>query len=170
MSLPVTRYLLDTSFFNLVKTTSAFLESVPGRAVYSTHVQRNELEGTSDNLLRLTLLRTYGAVDAEELPTETAEWDDTEWDASKWSAEDGLFDKLKAEIIEEDRKTGKKGCNPFNQSRDARIAETAIRNRLVLVSDDRRLRRVTIRNGGQAITLQEFCIPRCERKNLESAK
>jgi predicted nucleic acid-binding protein len=45
----------------------------------------------------------------------------------------------------------------MNQSRDVRIAETAIQHHLTLVTDDGNLAKVMVEFGGRALTFDQFC-------------
>jgi rRNA-processing protein FCF1 len=78
-------------------------------------------------------------------------WDDSKWDETKWPSDDGLYEALLRRIRVLDKKN-----KPLNQSRDARIAETAIRAGLTLVTDDPRLSKATLEHGGKVLTLAQF--------------
>jgi type I restriction enzyme S subunit len=69
--------------------------------------------------------------------------------------EGDLYNKLLSKLQYLDKKAGKKKTLE-NQARDVLIAETCIKNNLVLVSDDKNLRRTIREFGGQAITLEQF--------------
>jgi hypothetical protein len=88
----------------------------------------------------------FEEIGPETLPTETALWDISKWDEAKWSADDGLFDRMLTRLIELDgRDRGE------NQRRDILIAETAIKNGLILFSGDQNLRMVTTEFSGRAV-------------------
>jgi hypothetical protein len=84
-------------------------------------------------------------------PPSTAVWDDSKWDESKWSDGKKYEDILhRLEVL--DRNSGKK--HRFaNQSRDARIAESAIENGLTLVSRDQNLIEIMREFGGKFLSL-----------------
>jgi hypothetical protein len=149
-------YMLDTNAFNKAARCRAISRAIVGRPVYTTHVQKGELASTSDSAVRALLLEAYGAIAAKQEPTDTAQWDDTPWDASYWSSTDGLYDRLLDRIREADKKKRKKSRDPMNQSRDARIGETAIRRSFALVSDDEGLAAAVRAEGGEAMTVAEF--------------
>jgi predicted nucleic acid-binding protein len=152
----VNGFMLDTNAFDAAAKMKLPANSFAGVAVYSTHVQRDELSATKNEAIKLELLGMYGAVDAEQLATETAVWDDSRWDEARWSWGDGLYERLLTEIIALDASAKKKSAEAMNQSRDARIAETAIRNRLTLVTNDIGLAAATKSCGGRAISLAAF--------------
>jgi hypothetical protein len=139
-------YMLDTTEFNAVAKGQVALSTYTGARVFATHVQLDELNNTACGQTRALLLAAFQAIDPKKLLTETAVWDISKWDEAKYSAEDGLFEKMLARLIELDGKD-----RGQNQRRDVLIAETAIKNGLTLFSGDQNLRTVTADFGGQAI-------------------
>ena len=59
-------------------------------------------------------------------------------------------------IEELDKESHKKSAQPLNQSRDARIAKTSIRNQMTLVTTDQNLTKASRENGGNVIDVDEF--------------
>lgn len=147
-------YMLDTVVFNSV--AKGRLAWVAGHKVFTTHVQRDELMRTGDPVIKERLLAAFNEVDPTSLPTDTAIWGDSRWDEAKWSSEDGMCERLLMRIVELDKASGKKPRDPLNPSRDARIAETAIKAGLTLVTDDANLAQTTTEQGGHVINLVEF--------------
>jgi len=147
-------YMLDTVVFNSV--AKGRLAWVAGHEVFTTHVQRDELMRTSDFAIRDRLLEAFKVIDPTSLPTDTAIWDDSRWDEAKWSSEDGMCERLLMRIVELDKESGKKPRDPLNPSRDARIAETAIKAGLTLVTDDANLAQAATEQGGHAVNLAAF--------------
>ena len=121
-----------------------------------THIQGDELAATSDTNRKQLLLKTLTKVDPQSLSTDTAVWNDSKWGKTKWSARDGMYRRLLHRIRELDDAKGRKPSHPMNQSRDARIAETAIKTGLTLVTNDRSLTQATAEAGGIAITFEAF--------------
>jgi rRNA-processing protein FCF1 len=95
------------------------------------------------------------AIGPQKLPTESSVWDISERDEAKWSADDGVFERLFSEITELDRQTGK-ATTKINRQRDAVIAETALKNGLILISNDRNLTAVSRNANISVMTLEEF--------------
>ena len=67
------------------------------------------------------------------LPTESAVFDVSRWDQAKWPANDSVFENMFASLEVRDKTSEKRH---LNRRRDILIAETAIRNGLILVSGD----------------------------------
>jgi rRNA-processing protein FCF1 len=65
------------------------------------------------------------------------------------------YDEMIRKLIEFDEKVGKKKPAE-NQARDVLIALTSIKNCLILVTEDKNLKKVTKEFNGQAITFEEF--------------
>src|SRR5262245_7353948 len=85
---------------------------------------------TPDPAKKAELLQIFSAIVPDGLATETSVWDDTNWGrGGSGQREDGLYEKLL-------QCTGELGNKQrlLNQSRDARIAETAIKAGLTLVT------------------------------------
>jgi hypothetical protein len=144
--MPSDRYMLDTTEFNAVAKGVIPLPTYTGFRVFATHVQLDELNNDPDDQRRAQLISTFEEIGPEKLPTETALWDISKWDEAKYSADDGLFDRMLTRLIELDgRDRGE------NQRRDILIAETAIKNGLIFLSGDYKLRTVTTEFGGRAV-------------------
>ena len=144
-------YMLDTVIFNRVQDGALPFAVLSEMRVYSTHIQRDELESVRNESRRTALLATFAAVDAVQTSTRTAIWGDTPWGESSWSADDGEYEWLLARLRELDGKD-----RGLNQSRDARIAETALKEGLILVTDDKNLARTFQERGGCAIRSKEL--------------
>jgi hypothetical protein len=138
-------YMLDTTEFNAVAKAELPLSSLAGRRLFATHVQLDELENTPGEELRARLRAAFEEIAAENL-TRQVLFGMSVSDQACYAAEDGIFQKMLARLEKLD---GKK----LHQLRDILIAETAIKNRLVLVSGDRNLRSVTTEYGGRAIEI-----------------
>jgi hypothetical protein len=149
----MTGYMFDTTEFNAVESGELALAVIAGQRLFATHVQLDELNQTPDKEKRVRLRAAFEVVAADNLPTESAVWGVSGWDQAKWTAEDGAFEAMRARLQGLD-KAGRDRI--VNQSRDILIAETTIKNNLVLVSGDWRLRKVTMEFGGRAIDREEF--------------
>ena len=84
------------------------------------------------------------------VPTSSAVWDVSRWDQAKWGADDNVYSALKADL---DRIKNKP-----NNVHDALIAETSIKGRYVLVTDDTDLAAVTKKYGGQCLSVCELSL------------
>lgn len=148
-------YMLDTNLFNKLVDSEFAIETLENKRVVVTHVQRDELARTTNNERSGLLLAAFNEIDPEKISTRTSIWGDTLWGQGNWSDEDGLYEKMLVRLKELDAASGKKP-EGLNQSRDVRIAETAIKNDLTLVTEDQNLRQVTSDFGGNAIGLELF--------------
>jgi predicted nucleic acid-binding protein len=113
---------------------------------YITHIQKDELgaiESSEKNNRKQELLKTLNSISLKSISTESAVWDISKWGEAKWTSEDNLLDDLSKN-------------NPANV-RDALIAETAIRNNMILITNDLKLLKKIKALGGSAITLEQFC-------------
>lgn len=148
----MTGFMFDTNVFN--KILDGGIDVGPllsDKPYFVTHIQRNEIENTKSPERREALLNTFHSVEKTQVPTESAYWGVSEWGAAKWSAEDGVIEK----IIE---KLNAKNKNKKNNGLDALISETALKNKHVLVTDDRHLREVIQDMGGRAVSFQDFLV------------
>lgn len=132
--------------------------------LYATHIQRDELCNTKEPDRRGKLIEIFEFLvprdtdpeHAGEIPTESAVIGVSRFGKAKFS--DGVLYQRILTAMDECKKEN-------NNKRDALIAETAIRNNLILVTDDKVLAKVTRQFGGEAISFDELL--RC--RNLSSA-
>jgi predicted nucleic acid-binding protein len=150
----VKSYMLDTNVFNHLVEGKITVEQFAEYELYATHIQKNELEECPTLEKRSKLLSIFQFIGPKTLPTPSAVWDVSEWDESCWSDSDGIYGALLNRIIELDRKLRKKSRNPYNQPRDALIAETVIKNNLTLITNDKNLTTAIIEHGGTVIDLK----------------
>ncbi len=165
--------MFDTNVFNRIVDEEIALESLIGRVTaYATHIQRDEINNTPDVNRRAVLAKEYGDVVAvsdptsslvigisrlgearlggeREVPTASAVWDVSQWDEANWSADDNLCSALKSEL---DKLNGSKP----NNIQDALIAETSIKEKYVLVTDDADLAALTKKYGGKCFSVSEL--------------
>jgi hypothetical protein len=151
----MTGYMLDSNFFDRVVAGEIAVDLIARHAVFATHVQKDELDRTRDDTRRAQLLAAFDAVGPGMKPTSTMLWGDSKWGEAQWS--DGAVYKVMLARLEElDKVSDKKSKELFNQSRDIRIAETAINNGLTLVTNDKNLAAVMVEFGGNTITTEQF--------------
>jgi len=149
-------FMLDTVIFNRIRDGNLALSGLRGKALFATHVQRDELEATRDEARRCLLSETFKAVDPSIVPTTSAIFDISRFDEACWTSDDTMHNEIFQRIVELDRLKGK-NKPAENQHRDALIAETAIRKDFTLVTDDCALREVAEDKNGRAISYKEFC-------------
>lgn len=172
-------YMFDTNVFNRILDGVISLQTLTGRVVaYATHIQRDEINNTTNPERRAALARVFGEVVTESLPTESfvldmSRLDDARLGAervvptesaiygvsgygqAKYSAEDNLYSPLKGRL---DKING----NKSNNVHDALIAETSIKGGHVFVTDDTDLAAVTKEYGGQCLSVAELLL-RCTK-------
>jgi len=165
--------MFDTNVFNRIVDEEIALEPLTDRVTaYATHVQRDEINNTTDPERRAVLAQVFSDVVASseptasfvigtsrsdearlggerEVPTASAVWDVSRWDKANWSADDDLYSALKSELDKLNR-------NKSNNIEDALIAETSIKGDYVLVTDDADLASVTKKYGGKCLSLGEL--------------
>jgi hypothetical protein len=165
--------MFDTNVFNRVLDGVVSLNALIGRVNgHATHVQRDEIGRTKDPARRQALEAVFASVtgtavptasfilDASRLneasfggsrvvPTSSAVWGVSKWDEAKWTANDNLYVPMKAEL--DTLNGGKK-----NNVEDALIAETAVKDGYILVTDDRDLSAVTKKYRGECLTVLEL--------------
>jgi len=143
-SVVLTKYVVDTCVFNWLADSSIKKHSLPSDGGFAiTHIQVDEINKTTDEERRATLLLTQASLHCELLPTQTLVFDVSRFDYTK-PGDGKLFTSLKAEL--DTLNKGKK-----NNSRDALIAEAAIANGYVLLTADGDLRLATEKHGGKVI-------------------
>ena len=114
--------------------------------VYATHVQKDEIDKTQNPDKKSQLLRVFRKI-PKIVPTESAVWNRSKWNEAKWSSDD-LYEKIKAELDSIKEKS--------NNDYDALIADTSIKNRFTLVTDDKNLCETTRKFGGNCASFVEF--------------
>lgn len=166
-------YMLDTNVFNHVLDGTIDIGSLKGRRLIATHIQRDEINNTKDEVRRAALLSVFEFLAGEQaptssavagisvaggacagsdgvVPTESAVWDVSRWDEAKWGAEDDIFEGMRRELDALNKRKR-------NNAHDILIAETSVRNGWVLITGDADLFAVVSKYRGacgNAFTLQ----------------
>lgn len=167
--------MFDTNVFNRILDGVISLQTLTGRVIaYATHIQRDEINNTTNRERRAALAQVFGDVVAESLPTdslvlgvsrlgearlggerlvptESAVWGVSKYGQAKYAAEDNLYSALQGRL---DSING----NKPNNLHDALIAETSIKGNYVLVTDDTDLAAVTKEYGGQCLSVAELLL------------
>jgi predicted nucleic acid-binding protein len=146
-------YMLDTTEFNAVAKGELPLSAIAGRRLFVTHVQLDEINKTPCERMRAQLRAAFEDIAAENLPTESIVLGVSRLGQGKFPAADSDFAAMRKMLEALDKASAKRR---LNQACDILIAETAIRNKLTLVSGDPNLRKVTIEFGGHAIDRKKF--------------
>ena len=108
---------------------------------YSTHIQTDQLSACKDEEKRKKLVLLFAILKPDITPTETFVMDYSRIGFAKL-VESQDFEKLRQEN--------------YNHTEDALIGEVAIKNKLLLITNDKTLRSRVNSNGGRAINLEEF--------------
>lgn len=183
-------FMFDINIFNAILDNKISLNKIPSKFnYYVTHIQGDEIKAINkpENLSRKKELfeifknlkkeekptetfflgtSSLGKAKLSEKPTESAVWDISKWDKAKWGEGD-LYNNLLLRLQELDRKSSKKKSER-NQIRDVLIAETCIKNLLILITNDENLRNVTREFNGQAIIFEHFL--KGEYKEFKNSK
>lgn len=147
-------FMLDTQIFDRVADGDIPVEVLRGRRLFVTHVQIGELQAIPDDARRTAILAVFHDLGADTVPTSSAIWGDSYWGQAEWS-DGSAYESILTRLQELDAKAGKRPKG-FNQSRDARIAETALKRGFTLVTDDKNLAAVMRESGGRAISSKEL--------------
>lgn len=177
--------MFDTNVFNHVLGGQKLIDSINEKMnVFATHIQRDEISKTRDEVRKSKLLSIFQELTAKEmpsetavigisrigqakitgnvLPTESAVWGVSGWDDCKWSED--VVAESGQDIAESDqqalnlynailRELNAKNNGKSNNKEDALIAETAIKNRLILVTHDKDLFAVVTKLQGAATNI-----------------
>jgi restriction endonuclease S subunit/predicted nucleic acid-binding protein len=151
-------FMFDTNVFNAIIDKRIDLAQLPRNLkYYVTHIQYDEICNTQDEERRRELLEIMKKVPNEVVATEGAVYGVSKYGMAKYMSEADakLYYEMLRRLKELDEKAGKK--KPVeNQARDVLIALTSIKNCLVLVTEDKNLKKVTEEFNGQAITFEQF--------------
>lgn len=164
--------MLDTNVFNHVLDGKVDASSLKGKELFVTHIQLDELKNTKDESRRESLLTVFKEFEQErqatssavsgifvsggassgasgQLPTETAVWGLSRWGEAKWGNTDNVFEEMRRDLDALNKR--KK-----NNTHDVLIAETALRNGLVLVTSDADLFEIMCKYGGACANAHLF--------------
>lgn len=135
-------FMFDTTVFNDILNNKLDTKTFRKDCNYFvTHIQFDQLCSTRDSGRRKQLLSIFASIEKEEIPTESVVLDVSRLGMAKLG--DG-------KLLEELRKGNLK------HTEDALIGETAIKNSLILVTDDDTLFKRVNKLGGEAIKLCDF--------------
>lgn len=141
------KFMFDTNIFDSVLDEKVDINKFPNNyEFFVTHIQKDEIEAIDKpekQDKKKKLLGLFKELNQEKMSTESAVWGVSKWGESKWTSENNLIEELR------------KGN--LKHTEDALIGETAIKNNLILVTNNTNdlLRRVKAL-GGKAITFEQF--------------
>ena len=150
--------MFDTNAFNHVLDGKIPHPALAGKRILSTRVQRDELNKTKDSPRRDELLEIFDQMAPEIMNASSflLGVEGAGLDQACWNDGSGNFDKMLNHLRELDEKNKRKRKLDkdelkLNQLRDISIAETAIKNGAILVSDDASLQQVVSAFGGRGV-------------------
>ena len=149
------KYMFDTVAFNRVVDQDISVASLDKCCeIYTTHVQRDELSKTANCEKKAKLLEVCGWVEASGpsdseglVPTESFVLGKSRLDRAKLS-DGSLYNGILSALDKCKEKD--------NNKEDALIAETAIKNDFILVTDDTYLQVAAREQGGECISFKGF--------------
>lgn len=150
-------FMFDTNIFDRI--LDGEIELPQNLKYYVTHIQYDEICKIPDRKRerREKLLKVFNKVPKEVIPTECCVVGVSRVGMAKLGSDaDGeLYNRMLKRLKELDEKSGKQK-QIENQASDILIALTSIKNNLVLVTEDRNLKKVVEEFGGCAITFEQF--------------
>ena len=139
-------FMFDTNIFNRILDGSIDPSSLNGKDCIVTHVQFDEIQATKNEERRAQLEGIFTQITNAQLPIESFVLDVSRLDEAKLS--DGVtYNQLLQRLNELNR-------SKPNNIQDALIAETALNNKITLVTEDRNLAQVVNEFGGEVCNLQ----------------
>lgn len=142
------RFMFDTNIFGKILRDNIVLDMMnkSKHQYYITHTQRDELNKTPHEI-KEKLLNTFETIGQELIPTES-----TLVGVSRAGLAKISDSKLYSHILKE---LNKKKPEDRNNVKDALIGETALRNSIILVTNDSALHDV-VEKMGQAMNFETF--------------
>lgn len=140
------KVIFDSNVFDDIVTGKIDINILTqkGIEVYITHLQVDEINECSDTEKRAQLFNSMTELRPCKVPTESFCIGVSRIGSAKINDGNGLIEKLEA-------------GNP-NNAHDALIGETAIKNGLMLITNDKKFKNRVIELGGMAITTKELLI------------
>ena len=138
--------MFDSNIFDEFIGRPDLIELINGCVdLYDTHVQPDEND-CAPEATKASLRGVRDALAPMELSTSSTIWGVSKWNKGRWTQIDNLIQPLRGSSKRNPDKP-----KPWeNKSRDALIAETAIRNDLTLVTNDGKLRNRVESLGGKS--------------------
>jgi len=162
MELNENNFMFDTNIFNHILDGGIEISEIAGKArFWVTHIQLDEIQKTSNPERQEQLLQVFQTIMEKKAPdevklssdsiilTESAVYGVSKYGQAKYTSENNLYEPIRAKLDHLNK--GKK-----NNIHDALISETAIKNKLALVTHDKDLATVTSEMDGEVISLDEL--------------
>lgn len=136
--------IFDTNVFSNILDGKLTIDQITSWniKVKVTHIQLDELTNSPDESLRSNLLNLFEEIVDETLSTESFILDVSRFGFFKFGAHDGIYEGLKKE--------------KFKHINDALIGEVAIRQNILLLTDDKKLKKKVKTLGGEAMSISDF--------------
>ncbi len=137
------KLIFDSNVFDDLISGKLELETIEKSKyeIYITHIQVDEINECSDKERRARLFNFMTEIRPEKIPTESFIIGTSRIGSAKIG--DG-------HLIEELR------MGNYKKTNDALIGETAIKNNLILITNDKKFKNKVVELGGTAITVDEF--------------
>ena len=141
--------MFDSNIFDEFIDCLDLVERIVGCVdVYVTHVQPNEND-CAPPPTKASLRQVRDALGVSVVSTESTVWGVSKWN-QKWTKPDNLIARIRGPVFPDSGK-------PYvNKTRDALIAETAIKNDFVLVTQDGDLRKKVKSLGGRGMSWEQL--------------
>lgn len=150
-------YMFDSVAFNRAADGKITPSSSAAHRLFATEIQLAELRATRDQQRRSLLISVFEELQPSLVLASSFAFgiEGAGFGQAFWNDGTGSFERMLARLRGLDvAKRRKKSAH--NQIRDVLIAETAIKNDAILVTDDLNLRQMTIEFGGSSITCEQF--------------
>jgi hypothetical protein len=139
------RIMFDNNILNKIVEGELDMSKIKGCnkfEIYATHIQTDEASSCKDENKRKMLILNLTKLSPIIIPTESGVYGVSKWGEFKWGDKDSKVEDLR------------KGNNKHTE--DALIGETAIKNGILLITNDKTLKSRVNLNSGRAINLEEF--------------
>lgn len=134
-------FMFDTNIFNKILDGRIDASKFKKKACKATHIQFDEIRVTKNENRRVQLIGVFSEIITMQLPTESFVLGVSRLGMAKVSDGD-LYNKLLVRL-------NSLNNSKLNNTQDVLIAETAINNNFILVTDDRNLAQVMTECGGK---------------------
>ena len=151
--------MFDTNVFDELIDHPELIGLITGCVdVVATHVQRDEINQTTCQETKTKLCRVFGDIVPDEphtrgeglVSTESTVWNISKWNSAKWTKGDNLIARIRGAVSPyAEKRYG-------NRTRDALIAETAIKNGFPLVTEDTKLSKQVTSLGGRSMSWEQL--------------